>query len=112
MTVIAIVRVRGLGAGGSPDIGRRAAEESIGEVQDAVNGADLVIVTAGLGGGTGSGAAPIVARCAKKAGALTIGVVTKPFSFEGKTRNTQVIMQHLYLDATMNMIRLGVFLYL
>jgi cell division protein FtsZ len=77
---------RGLGAGGDPDVGRRAAEEDADWIRKAVAGADLVFVTAGLGGGTGSGAAPIVAGIAREQGALTIGVVTKPFDFEGSQR--------------------------
>ena len=81
----------GLGAGGSPDVGAAAAEESREEISTIVRDADLVFVTAGMGGGTGSGAAPIVAECAKKAGALTVGVVTKPFGFEGRRRMQQVL---------------------
>ena len=77
---------RGLGSGGDPDIGRRAAEEDAERIGAAVAGADLVFVTAGLGGGTGSGAAPIVAAKAREGGALTIAVVTKPFDFEGTPR--------------------------
>ncbi len=77
---------RGLGSGGDPEIGRKAAEESIDELREVVKGADMVFVTAGMGGGTGTGASPIVARLAKEEGALTIGVVTKPFSFEGAKR--------------------------
>ena len=77
---------RGLGSGGDPEIGRRAAEEDEGRIARAVAGADLVFVTAGLGGGTGSGAAPIVAASARHHGALTIAVVTKPFGFEGTQR--------------------------
>eukprot|EP00871_Galdieria_phlegrea_P002456 jgi/Galph1/3210/GphlegSOOS_G1877.1 len=80
---------RGLGAGGKPDIGRKAAEESQAAIAAAVQGGDLVFVTAGMGGGTGSGAAPVVARVAKEYGCLTVGVVTKPFSFEGKRRMQQ-----------------------
>eukprot|EP01032_Pedospumella_encystans_P016070 gene16070-18351_t len=80
---------RGLGAGGSPAVGARAAEESREEILNMVRGADLVFVTAGMGGGTGSGAAPVVAECAKEAGALTVGVVTKPFGFEGRKRMQQ-----------------------
>ena len=80
---------RGLGAGGSPSVGAKAAEESREEIMEMVKDADLVFVTAGMGGGTGSGAAPIVAECAKKAGALTVGVVTKPFGFEGRRRMQQ-----------------------
>ena len=77
---------RGLGAGANPDIGAQAAEESRAEVAEALKGADMVFVTAGMGGGTGTGAAPIVAQTAKEMGILTIGVVTKPFTFEGKKR--------------------------
>lgn len=77
---------KGLGAGAVPDIGRRAAEESKEEIAEAIKGADLVFVTAGMGGGTGTGAAPIVAEVAKENGCLTIAVVTKPFTFEGKQR--------------------------
>ncbi len=80
---------RGLGAGANPDIGTQAAEESKNEITEALRGADMVFVTAGMGGGTGTGAAPIVAQCAKEMGILTIGVVTKPFTFEGKKRLTQ-----------------------
>ena len=77
---------RGLGAGGNPDIGQKAAEESSEELYDVLRGADMVFIAAGLGGGTGTGAAPIVAQIAKECGALTIGVVTKPFTFEGSRR--------------------------
>lgn len=77
---------RGLGTGMNPDLGRRAVEENKEEIQEAVKGADMVFVTCGLGGGTGSGASPIVARTAKELGCLTVGVVTKPFSFEGRQR--------------------------
>ncbi len=77
---------RGLGAGGDPEIGRQAAEESKDELYDALEGADMVFVTAGMGGGTGTGGAPVVARIARELGALVIGVVTKPFSFEGRRR--------------------------
>ncbi len=78
---------RGLGAGMNPDVGRAAAEESQNEIRDAMKGADMVFITCGLGGGTGSGAAPIIAEVAKDAGALTVAVVTKPFSFEGAQRH-------------------------
>jgi len=71
-------------------VGARAAEESREDIMNMVRGADLVFVTAGMGGGTGSGAAPVVAECAKEAGALTVGVVTKPFGFEGRKRMQQV----------------------
>jgi cell division protein FtsZ len=80
---------RGLGAGSDPEIGRQAAEEHIEELQDILKGADLVFVTAGEGGGTGTGGAPVVAEVAKNLGALTIAVVTKPFEFEGKRRALQ-----------------------
>ena len=80
---------RGLGAGGNPEIGRKAAEESRDLVGEAVAGGDLVFVTAGMGGGTGSGAAPVVAEVAKEMGCLTVGVVTKPFAFEGRRRMQQ-----------------------
>ena len=80
---------RGLGAGANPDIGAQAAEESNTEIAEALRGADMVFVTAGMGGGTGTGAAPIVAAAAKEMGILTIGVVTKPFTFEGKKRLSQ-----------------------
>ncbi len=77
---------RGLGAGGDPEIGRKAAEESSDELYNVLKGADMVFVTAGMGGGTGTGAAPVVAQVAKECGALTIGVVTRPFTFEGGKR--------------------------
>jgi len=80
---------RGLGAGADPEVGRRAAEDHAEEIEEALAGADMVFVTAGEGGGTGTGGAPVVARIAKSIGALTIGVVTKPFSFEGKRRAAQ-----------------------
>ena len=80
---------RGLGAGANPDIGAQSAEESKAEVSEILRGADMVFVTAGMGGGTGTGAAPIVAQVAKEMGILTIGVVTKPFTFEGKKRLSQ-----------------------
>jgi cell division protein FtsZ len=76
----------GLGAGGNPEIGRLSAEESSEELYEALKGSDMVFVTAGMGGGTGTGAAPIVAQIAKEVGALTIGVVTRPFAFEGSKR--------------------------
>ena len=80
---------RGLGAGGNPSIGQKAAEESKEELQQALEGSDLVFIAAGMGGGTGTGAAPVVAEVAKQSGALTVGIVTKPFSFEGKRRMRQ-----------------------
>ncbi len=79
---------KGLGAGMNPEIGRQAAEENRDEIQEVLKGADMVFVTCGLGGGTGSGAAPIVAETAKELGALTVGVVTRPFSFEGSQRRS------------------------
>jgi cell division protein FtsZ len=80
---------RGLGAGADPEVGRRAAEDHAEEIEEALAGADMVFVTAGEGGGTGTGGAPVVAKIAKSIGALTIGVVTKPFSFEGRRRQQQ-----------------------
>ena len=80
---------KGLGAGANPDVGRKAAEESEDEIRDAIRGADLVFVTTGMGGGTGTGAAPVIARIAKELGCVVVGIVTKPFGFEGKRR-----MQH------------------
>lgn len=80
---------RGLGAGADPSVGRQAAEDHIEELRDVLKGSDMVFVTAGEGGGTGTGGAPVVARVAKEVGALTIGVVTKPFNFEGKRRISQ-----------------------
>ena len=79
---------RGLGAGGDPEIGRKAAEESADELYNVLKGADMIFVTAGMGGGTGTGAAPVVAQVAKESNALTIGVVTRPFTFEGARRMT------------------------
>lgn len=80
---------QGLGAGGDPSVGEKAAEEAQQEITQALEGADMVFITAGMGGGTGTGAAPVVARIAKELGILTIGVVTKPFSWEGKKRQNQ-----------------------
>lgn len=77
---------RGLGAGANPDVGRQAAEDHVEEIEDVLRGADMVFVTAGEGGGTGTGGAPVVARIARSLGALTIGVVTRPFTFEGRRR--------------------------
>jgi cell division protein FtsZ len=79
---------RGLGAGGNPSVGQKAAEESSEELYDSLRGADMVFITAGMGGGTGTGAAPIIAQIAQDVGALTVGVVTKPFSFEGSRRRS------------------------
>lgn len=80
---------RGLGAGASPDIGRQAAQDHIDEITEVLRGADMVFVTAGEGGGTGTGGAPIIAKIARELGALTVGVVTRPFTFEGKRRASQ-----------------------
>jgi len=80
---------RGLGAGANPDVGKGSALESIDRIKEVIAGADMVFVTAGMGGGTGTGAAPVIAQVAKEAGALTVGVVTKPFLFEGKKRRRQ-----------------------
>src|SRR5438270_12227456 len=80
---------RGLGAGAQPEVGRKAAEDHRDEIEEVLKGADMVFVTAGEGGGTGTGGAPVIASVARKLGALTIGVVTRPFSFEGKKRATQ-----------------------
>ena len=82
---------RGLGAGANPDVGKKAADESKEQLEEALRGADMVFVTAGMGGGTGTGAAPVIAQIAKDLGALTVGVVTRPFSFEGRKRQTQAI---------------------
>ena len=79
-------KARGLGAGANPELGRESAEESVEEIRKIVKGSDMVFITAGLGGGTGTGAAPVVARVSKELGALTVGVVTKPFTFEGRSR--------------------------
>ncbi|MCZ7532957.1 MAG: cell division protein FtsZ [Acidimicrobiia bacterium] len=80
---------RGLGAGANPEVGREAAEEHRDEIEDALEGSDMVFITAGEGGGTGTGAAPIVAEVARSIGALTVGVVTRPFGFEGRRRSVQ-----------------------
>jgi cell division protein FtsZ len=80
---------KGLGAGGNPDVGRKAATEDVERIREILTGADMVFVTAGMGGGTGTGGAPVVARVARELGALTVGVVTKPFHFEGKKRGRQ-----------------------
>ncbi len=80
---------RGLGAGSDPEVGRQAAEDHRGEIEEVLRGADMVFITAGKGGGTGTGGAPIIAEVAKSIGALTIGVVTRPFTFEGRRRSVQ-----------------------
>ncbi|GLO65910.1 MULTISPECIES: cell division protein FtsZ [Oceanobacillus] len=82
---------RGLGAGANPEVGKKAAEESKEQLEEVLKGADMVFVTAGMGGGTGTGAAPVIAQVAKDIGALTVGVVTRPFSFEGRRRSTQAV---------------------
>lgn len=82
---------RGLGAGANPEVGRKAAEESKEQLEEALEGADMIFVTAGMGGGTGTGAAPVIAQVAKELGALTVGVVTRPFMFEGRKRSTQAV---------------------
>ena len=82
---------RGLGAGADPEIGRQAAEESEDDIREILRGSDMVFITAGMGGGTGTGAAPVVARIARELGCLTVGIVTKPFTFEGRKRQQQAI---------------------
>ncbi len=91
---IGMEATRGLGAGANPDIGKNAAEESVEELKSALKGADMVFITCGLGGGTGTGAAPVVAQIARELGALTVGVVTKPFSFEGQSRSKKATLGH------------------
>ena len=86
---------KGLGAGAKPEVGEKAAEESAEEIKEAIKGADMVFVTCGMGGGTGTGATPVVARIAKEMGALTVGVVTKPFRFESKTRMNNALQDTL-----------------
>jgi cell division protein FtsZ len=92
---------RGLGSGGEPEQGRKAAEESAEELLEVLKGADMVFITAGIGGGTGTGAAPVVSKIAREVGALTIGVVTRPFTFEGSRRiqNAEIGMEHLKENA-------------
>src|SRR6187549_4025700 len=80
---------RGLGAGSDPEVGRAAAEAHRDEIEEMIKGADMIFITAGEGGGTGTGAAPVIAEVARTLGALTIGVVTRPFSFEGRRRAVQ-----------------------
>ncbi|MDD4387829.1 MAG: cell division protein FtsZ, partial [Bacilli bacterium] len=82
---------KGLGAGADPEVGQKAAEESEDEIREILRGSDMVFITAGMGGGTGTGAAPIVAQISKELGALTVAIVTKPFSFEGRKRMAQAI---------------------
>ena len=88
---------KGLGAGAKPEIGEKAAEESSEEINSALKGADMVFVTCGMGGGTGTGAAPVVAKLAKDMGILTVGVVTKPFRFEARTRMTNASVSYTHL---------------
>ena len=83
---IGVELTSGLGAGGKPEIGKESALESKSEIEAALEGADMVFITCGMGGGTGTGAAPVIADIAQSMGALTVGIVTKPFSFEGKKR--------------------------
>src|SRR5499426_2543448 len=80
---------RGLGAGGNPEVGKRSAQEDVERLREHLTGADMIFITAGMGGGTGTGAAPIIAKVSKELGSLTVGVVTKPFVFEGKRRMKQ-----------------------
>ncbi|NIQ03646.1 MAG: cell division protein FtsZ, partial [Nitrospinaceae bacterium] len=86
---IGVTLTKGLGAGSNPETGRKAAEESEDHIREMLDGADMVFITAGMGGGTGTGAAPIISKIAREVGALTVGVVTKPFAFEGKKRMAQ-----------------------
>lgn len=88
---------RGLGAGGNPEVGQQSAEETIDTITDILDGADMVFITAGMGGGTGTGAAPVIAKVSKDMGILTVGVVTKPFSFEGSKRKKQADLGLNYL---------------
>ncbi|ASK63579.1 cell division protein FtsZ [Virgibacillus phasianinus] len=82
---------RGLGAGANPEVGKKAAEENKEQIEEILQGADMIFVTAGMGGGTGTGAAPVIAQIAKEIGALTVGVVTRPFTFEGRRRSVQAV---------------------
>ena len=88
---------KGLGAGAKPEIGEQAAQESAEEISKSLDGADMVFVTCGMGGGTGTGAAPVVAKLAKDKGILTVGVVTKPFRFEAKTRMNNVMLSLIHI---------------
>jgi len=92
----------GLGAGGKPEVGKAAADEAVGRIQQALDGAHMVFITAGMGGGTGTGAAPVVARVAKEMGILTVGVVTKPFDFEGPRRAKQAEAGSAELEANVD----------
>jgi cell division protein FtsZ len=93
---------KGLGAGANPEVGRKAALDAYEKISEVISGADMVFVTAGMGGGTGTGAAPIIAKLAKELGALTVGVVTKPFNFEGKKRGKQADMGIKSLEASVD----------
>jgi len=88
---IGVRLTKGLGSGGNPEIGRKAIEEDADAIAEAIDGADMVFVTAGMGGGTGTGASPVIARIARESGALTVGIVTRPFTFEGKRRERQAL---------------------
>jgi len=92
----------GLGAGSKPDVGRAAAEEALDDIRQAISGAHMLFITAGMGGGTGTGAAPVIARVAKEMGILTVGVVTKPFEFEGKRRGGQADLGVAELEANVD----------
>src|SRR5450756_2556650 len=101
---------KGLGSGGNPAVGAKAAEEGVEELYQLLNGADMVFITAGMGGGTGTGACPVIAQVARETGALTVGVVTKPFSFEG-ARRRQVAEEGLSLIHISEPTRLGMISY-
>ena len=107
---------QGLGAGSQPDVGRAAAEEALNEIRDHLTGAHMLFVTAGMGGGTGTGAAPVIAEIARELGILTIGVVTKPFHFEGQRRmrlaeagiaELQKVVDTLLIIPNQNLFRVG-----
>ena len=102
MIQMGLEATQGLGAGSHPEVGKSAAEETIAEVRDMLQGVHMVFVTAGMGGGTGTGAAPVIARVAKELGILTVGVVTKPFDFEGSRRmklaHTAIQQLEQYVD--------------
>lgn len=99
---IGVELTKGLGAGSNPEIGKKAAEENREEIKGVLEGADLVFITAGMGGGTGTGASPLIASVAKELGALTVGVVTKPFGFEGRKRMEQALQGIEELKATVD----------
>lgn len=84
---------KGLGAGGEPEIGKKAALESEADIRQVLEGADMVFIAAGMGGGTGTGAAPVFAKIARELGALTVGVITKPFTFEGMKRKNRLFLE-------------------